>query len=309
MQKKRSHIVVVLKYLFVIVGFVLLFFQLKLELYKIDDFSSIELPDLSFRNFGFMFLFLTSILVNWSLEALKWKYISRQKELTIGFFTAFKHVLISLSAGISTPYRAGEIAARVFLFPKESRLNAGVAAMLNSFMQFAVTIFVGYFFVYHISNRWLELKRMNLFNTSWAILLPFLILFVYLFWLGIRKRLKTQKLSFAYSQLFVLLILSVLRYAVFILQYHFLFAAFGIEIAFFDFLSGMAVVFFVLYLLPVIQLADIGIRGTVAVFIFSQMEVSTFLITIIFFLVWLLAVVLPAVAGFYFIAEQKINTR
>jgi len=298
---------VLLKYLFVIAGFVILFFQVKSELYKMEDISNIYLPNISFRNFGLMICLLISIALNWSLEALKWKYISPKKS-AIDFFTAFKHVLISLSAGISTPYRAGEIAARSLLFPKETRFSAGIAALLNSFMQFTVTILVGYFFLFPISSKWHSLKSEELLNTFWAIVLVVIIFVVYALWLGLREKLKSERSSFAYTQILILLILSVFRYLVFILQYYTVFEIFEISIGFFDFLSGMAVVFFVLYLLPVIQLADIGVRGTVAVFIFSPMAVSALQITIIFFVVWILAIVLPALVGIYYLSRQKINT-
>ncbi|WP_374166426.1 hypothetical protein [Arcticibacter sp. MXS-1] len=65
---------------------------------------------------GIIFLLM---LVNWILEAMKWKFLVKRIE-TISLWKAVESVFCGLTWAIFTPNRIGEYGGRVFFFRPES---------------------------------------------------------------------------------------------------------------------------------------------------------------------------------------------
>ena len=69
--------------------------------------------------------------------------------------------------------------------------------------------------------------------------------------------------------------------------------------------SNIAFFYFGITFLPGFLIADLGIRGSLAIFIFGSLAATTAQILVPIFLVWTLNNCLPAVIGLWFLVKQK----
>ena len=69
------------------------------------------------------------------------------------------------------------------------------------------------------------------------------------------------------------------------------------DILFNEFIMHAPIYFFFITLIPSFFLADIGIRGSVSLFVFAQFEAQMPLILLAIFFLWFINVVVPALLG------------
>jgi hypothetical protein len=116
--------------------------------------------------------------------------------------------------------------------------------------------------------------------------------------------------TYNWSQLLVTLIISILRYAVFSFQFYILLLAVGmVDLSLFSGLSIISSIFLLNTIRPSIALLEIGIRGSVALFIFGLYfgfdnghEEAIFTAST---LIWLINIIIPALIGLIFIKDLR----
>ena len=91
-----------------------------------------------------MILILLLMLVNWSIESVKWKILIAKIE-RVSFFRAFKAVMTGVSVSLFTPNRTGDYLGRVFILEKGNHIEGILITLIGSFAQIIVTISVGLF--------------------------------------------------------------------------------------------------------------------------------------------------------------------
>jgi hypothetical protein len=84
---------------------------------------------------------------------------------------------------------------------------------------------------------------------------------------------------------------------VFTLQYVLILKLFGIELSVIDSIICIALNFFLITIIPTYALAEIGIRGTVAVTIFSVYGISSLPVLSAALLIWIINLAIPALIG------------
>ncbi|MBL0117772.1 MAG: flippase-like domain-containing protein [Saprospiraceae bacterium] len=84
------------------------------------------------------------VLVNYSLESLKWCAILKPLE-EFSFWKALKSVLVGVLFSIFTPARIGELGGRVIELKKENRLVGTAAVLVGSVAQNIGILFLGLF--------------------------------------------------------------------------------------------------------------------------------------------------------------------
>ena len=125
------------------------------------------------------------------------------------------------------------------------------------------------------------------------------------------KVLKNEKLikalmDISIKELFILLMYSLLRYFVFFIQYWLVLKAFGLELGTVTELFLIPVCFLIASSIPTILISEIGVRGSVALFVFgfvSDLDIQIILASIV---LWLINVALPAIFGLYDLKELKL---
>jgi hypothetical protein len=286
---------------------------------------------ISYKGF-WLYLFLVVLLIplNLLLETYKWKLLMAKME-AISLLQAVKGVLAGISVSMFMPNRVGDYLGRVFILKKADRVQATLATILGSAAQLITTLLFGTIALVIFLPHWLDLSfSINQWAYLGIIIGAFLIMlfvvFAYLnfstFTLIIQrlsgrayKRIAHYAEVFSWYQageLFYMLIISIFRYLIFSFQFYLLLKMFQIHIDYFHAMVLIGLVYFIMTIIPTIALSEIGVRGSVSLYVFSlyfegQTLSETFNQQIVTAssVLWLFNLAIPAVLGVVFIFKMN----
>ena len=282
--------------------------------------QSIDSPKIWYLVLGVVLMFF-----NWSIEAIKWK-ISIQNIQPVHFFKSFRAVLSGVSFSVSTPNRMGEYLGRVLYIEEGNRLRAVSLTITSSMSQLIITLFFGLIGLFWFRSR-IETGEMlkGIESSLWlqvlqcGVVIVLAILTVFYFRLSLLARLverlrNGQKYVWLVSSLtgihatllLKLLSLSAIRYVVFIVQYFLLFRLFEVNIEWWQCFWAVSVIFLVLAIIPTFAIAELGIRGKVSLKLLELFSANSLGITVATATIWLINLVVPAIAGSLLILSIKI---
>lgn len=270
------------------------------------------------------------MIINWGLEAYKWKLLIRRSE-EISFGTSCQAILGGLAAGVFTPNRIGEFIGRVFILKNTKVLKGVVLTLIGSFSQLLVTIVFGaaafafisslYLINYlpDMSWLWIGLSVGMLLTAVAAIYLYFNITVLNRFESLISEKLKYkvakgfEALSdFPKLLLFKTLLISALRYFVFSFQLYIALLLCNFQVTPALALIIIPLIFLFLAAIPTIALSEIGVRGSIAVFLFGLVSSGRKLpgnealaVISATTLLWLINIALPSLLGLVAIFRLK----
>ncbi len=266
---------------------------------------------------------LILMLLNWGLEALKWKWLLASLEKT-SLLRSFKAVLAGVALALNTPNRIGEYGGRVLYVSEGKRIPAISLSIAGSFSQLIITllmgglglIFSGQAFLNTASAESMYLLARVLVWGVFTTATGCLLLYFRLGWI-VRSFLRIPGLSYLVKQLAVLenlnvtillrvLALSFLRYLVFVLQYILLLQVMHVEIAWWPAFWLIAILYLVLAVIPTITLLELGIRGKASILLFKLYSANTVGIYATATGIWLVNLLVPALAGSLLIIGVKI---
>ena len=107
------------------------------------------------------------------------------------------------------------------------------------------------------------------------------------------------------SELLEILLYSVGRYIVFTTQFFILLQVFDVQIGYVDTMILITTMLLVISIIPTIAITEIGIRGSVALFLFGLVSVNAIGILSATFVMWVINLLLPALIGTIFIFSLK----
>lgn len=304
-----------------------IFHQRKLETVAESFQALIEKP-------GFIFLLLivfVMMFVNWGIESLKWQFLINKLE-KIPLIRAFEAVLTGVSVSIFTPNRVGEYFGRVFILRKANPWQGVFVTIIGSMSQLLTTVIMGslalvFFIPKYFSNESYYNEYLYIAVLFFLLILNIILILLFLNvsalttlayrlipsgWKKVRKYLSIFSF-YTTKELAEVLFLSISRYLVFSSQFYLLLIAFSVQIPFFDGMILIAVVFFVLTAIPTITLAELGIRGTVAITIFGMYfdkfgivnETLDLAAVSTSSTLWLVNLVIPALVGTVFVFKLR----
>lgn len=265
-------------------------------------------------------LALLLMFLNWGIEARKWQ-ILLQPLHPLSFFVSLKAVLAGVAFAVNTPNRMGEYGGRVLYLPEGKRLEAVSLTVLGGFAQLLITMIVGTTGLWlfysgmlgiNLPNDWLSYS-MWIGVLCWILTtISCLLLLVYLrigWMMGLIKRIPV----WVVSRLPVTILLrvfgwSLIRYVVFLFQYILLLEIFGVTDNWFAAAWLVSIQFLVLAVIPTIALAELGIRGRLALELFGWLGSNSLGIVTASSMIWLINLVLPALAGSLLIIRIRIFT-
>lgn len=272
---------------------------------------------------GLLALILLLMLLNWTVEAGKWRWLMAPVE-RVGWRRALAATVAGTSVGLVTPNRTGEFMGRVLFLAPGHRVQGAFATALGSIAQFLVTLLMGAFgmLLLHISGRpfpWDD-HRITIALLSLTLLVACCACLLYLFPVLLRqlflvlpvlKRLeRASSVLNAYRphELVVVLLLSLLRYGVFAGQYVLLLWVLGAGVSVIDAFAAVPVVYLVSTLVPTIMLTELGVRSSVAVAVFAPLGGDAASVVLATALLWSINVALPAVVGSLVLLVARIRT-
>jgi len=295
-----------------IVSLVILYLAYKI--YTNDVFDT--LPKYSNYKLNFIGLVFSLSILNWGLEAKKWQILVSSIR-RFSFFESYKSVLAGLSVGIFTPNRIGNFIGRLAWIDKANRQQATINTMIGNLAQFIVTVVLGIvgfvlvvFYKFNIEHEWFIFLFALLFMVTSTVLYfkPSLILKTFL------KRFLPKK-----SQQHIIHIegkpksfklyilgLSLLRYLTFLTQYKLLFSAFNMHIYWGLMFGLISTVYLLTTIIPSVFFGKLFVRESVAVFVFSLVDIEIALILLVAFLLWLINLAIPAsIGGIIWLKKSK----
>jgi len=239
--------------------------------------------------------------LNWLAEAMKWKYVLNNLQ-QISIFEAYKSVLAGVAFGIVTPNRIGELIGRLLFIDEDKKISASLLNIVCTTIQLIVTLFFGLLSLIFFKENWLYLIP---FSSLLSILFLLLIILFSVFFLLIKIPNINSKIieytvvfkNLSLRQTFFILFLSVLRYSIFSLQYFLVLRMLHIELSEFSCFVCIALNFFLITVIPTYALAEIGVRGTVAVAVFSVYGIPALPIASASLIVWIINLAIPALLG------------
>ena len=270
------------------------------------------------------------MLLNWGLEAHKWKFLLRKIE-SLSFMKSLKSIFAGACVSIFTPNRLGEFGGRIFYLSRSNRLSGVFITLLGNMGQLAIALtagllgtllFINYFHPFMLNtNGWLIASTISLLGIVTLFSLLFNLNKVGAFfkiiptWIGIKlkERFSSKWMGcanlfklYSLKDLFWLIFLSALRFTVYCIQFYLLLYVLGISL---PVLQGMVLIimcFFTLTIVPTITLSELGIRGSVAIYFIGHLSQDSMGILAASFSLWVINLVIPAIIGSYFVYRIKL---
>jgi len=314
---------IVLKISIIILAFGYIYNEIFLK-EDLDKIYSFLLQLQNEQNAYIVFNVFVLMLLNWGIEIIKWQFLIKKIE-KISFFTSLIGVFSGITVSTVTPNRIGEYGGRVFVLRDGNRWKGVVLTIVGSISQLVTTLCMG------IVSFLLFYPNFNLsdfieFLSVFAAVFAFFILLTFYFnvsiLINIIKKIKWLEKTLKYisvlqslnvSELFIVLIFSVLRHIVFSFQFYLLLKMCGVDILVYQSFILTSIIFFILAAIPTIALSEFGVRGSVSLFIFGlffknmpcDIETINMGVVSAAFFIWLVNLAVPAVIGAFFVFKLK----
>jgi hypothetical protein len=261
---------------------------------------------------------------------LKWKLLIAKIE-PVSFLKSFKAVLTGVSVSLFTPNRTGDYLGRVFILDRANHIQGILITIIGSFAQLIVTLCLGLICLLPAFSRYIAPGDQYAFlqkGIFFMVPLTLLILLFSYYKVGLLTDFinryfagKWKKLP-GYASVFNLyspkelswnLGISLMRYIIFVSQYLLLLRLFGAGIPAVEGFMLVSVIYLLMAMVPTVALADLGIRGSVSLFIlgayFQQsqpgMTVPDVSILAASTAIWLVNLIIPAILGTFFVFNLK----
>lgn len=309
-MKQRPDIWLWLKWVIVAVAWAYVFVSLA----NAPDLSQVFyiLKNSGVAEFVLFLLVVLLIPVNWGIEALKWKILIQPLH-PLPFINCFRAVLQGVTAGMLTPNRLGEFAGRIVDLPAEKRSAASVLSITGSFSQLFVTMLLGvlafaYMLIYVPHSH-------GVFAVAdYAILLIALVAMGVLLWFFTHTKLlanwihkipiikKHQGYAGGIENIrgrkgLTIMLLSMVRYAVFLHQFYLLLVVFRVDIAYNEAIMAIAGIYLLIAIIPMLAVGEPGVRGSVSILLFALFTSQPAAVFSVSLLLWILNVAFPAIIG------------
>jgi uncharacterized membrane protein YbhN (UPF0104 family) len=276
---------------------------------------------------------------NWGIEARKWQVLVRFIE-RISFLKAFKAVFSGQALAVNTPNRVGEYVGRVVYLHEGNRLKGIALTIVGSLSQTIITLSAGLMGLYLMKETVTDAFTGILTQTEvvrrfphfgpvaydiifYGVMVGVVAMLVVYFELSYLTRL-IEKLPFVkkYSYLIEkledlhwktltrILSLSLARYVVFLIQFILLLQVFDVHIPFWQAAGLVSVFFLVLAVVPTVSTVELSLRAFAAVKLFGLVAVGkSFEIIATAAGIWMINLIIPALAGSIFILGIKLFKR
>ncbi|MCH7513254.1 MAG: flippase-like domain-containing protein [Bacteroidetes bacterium] len=270
--------------------------------------------------YGWAGIVLISMLapINWLLEALKWKFLTRHIE-KLSIRDAFRSVVIGLSFGFATPRALGDYIGRTLVFRHDNKLKIILPVFVSRMAQLIPTLMfgmVGMSFLINV-NTDADVLQWRVSGLFAALILIFAgIAFLTKNNRIVRKfkrfenfagRLLLQISRYSPADLIRVSGYSVLRYIVFSGQFMIALWIFGLHAELLLLFAGVTWILLAKSIMPSFNfLSDLGIREVSAIVFFGAYNYPVLPVLSASLLIWVINILLPALSGVVLAGKTKI---
>lgn len=245
--------------------------------------------------------------INWLIEARKWQVLTKEF-YPMKILKSFASVLSGVSTALFTPNRVGDFIGRVSHLPKKHRKDGMISSFFGSYSQWLLTIIMGWIAWVQLGMQFVDSELIySLISISYLVLI-FALLFIFL-----RKGMdlnlfKSLQKYFVHppsqTDRLKLLGLSFFRYLIFTSQFYILLQLFGVDLSYSLVLSKLGLFYLFTSLIPSTFWGELGIKESLAVWVFSGLIINSLLIIATTLLLWMINLLIPAIIGNYFLFKK-----
>ena len=261
-----------------------------------------------------LILILLLMCFQWMLEAFKWKLLLRDV-VSLHWITAFRSILSGITVSVVTPNRLGEFAGRIVHLPNGTRLEGTAYTFMGNLAQLIITCLVGGLALYSGYDQLkIQLNSKDSFYSIDLLLLlsPIVTIALLLLYFSsnwIMRKLGHWKILRVYAghllllaatprrRLTSVLLLSLLRYGIFIGQYLIVFRFTGVDNPAIVLAIGVAVMLLWLSIVPTFSFMEMGVRWQFALLLFPAIHTMPLAIPVAVTIIWLVNFIVPAFIG------------
>ena len=255
---------------------------------------------------------LILLAINLGLETAKWRQLSGMIVIQ-PWKNTFYQVLKGIQSGMVTPARAGETIAKGGLLPQGLRTGGVVLSAAGSMIQNLVLICGGItgIIITRVGKYADNLSDLNEAILKYSVLaVAALVTGVSVAILLVNSYKHHPRINLMYTylnslksierqRLLAIVLFTSTRYIVFNIQLWLLLGFFGVTGSITDF--GLVMLYFAaISLLPTLAIADLGIRSSMALFIFGLLSSNSPAIICPVFLLWIINLAIPALMALIF---------
>ncbi len=255
-------------------------------------------PDLS--SLWSLYIAVMLVPLNWFLEFTKWNLTTQLVKEDISNRDKNNSFLAGMITGILSPNMIGNFIGRIYYFERKDRILITLLTLVSNQAQFIITLLMGI-----LSLVFIPLKSsgftMDLYK--WVVV-GFVVTICFVGYFYFERVLqvftRTKKIGLRLELIFSeptffrlkILVLSFLRYLVFLIQFILMLVTFGVD---FDLLLPfkIAQVYLISSLLPTLMLGKFGVRESVGIIILGSIGIAELTVLISSLSIWLLNLVLP----------------
>jgi hypothetical protein len=261
------------------------------------------------------------MIVNWTLEALKWWHLTRILS-PMSVWKAIESVFCGLTWAVFTPNRLGEYGGRVMFLPIRKRIHGVFAMAVGSFGQNVITNVLGagaivwLFYTFIHPQWWIMLGIAVVAVVFMAIMLTF---YFNIKWMvSLLNRVKFLKKfhrffdimgKYKFNELLSIMWFCLGRFFVFTFQYYLIIHLLIPEIPFLTMTLLMFVFFFIQSAIPSLDVLDIGVRALTAGKLFSYVTDQSIAVVVAISLIYIINLIIPAILGSVFVLKLKFFDR
>jgi len=288
---------------------ILLFLFFKLEDSFSSDYFLKLLTVLKTKFFLFLVLIVLAIL-NWGLEALKWKVLVREIE-RISFLTSYKAIILGLGVSLSVPRSIGEVLGRLWSLKNKGREAVIGALLISRAFQLSTTLLGGFCsLLYFFYQGKLNVVMKDVALIALAVTIGLVVLVSIALYFSKKENKFTKYIktlnSYSIKQLLYVWFLAFLRFCIYATQYYLIINTLSQKTGIILF-AGILLVYLVKSIIPSVHaLSDELVRQGSAVIVFSLIGVSKEAVIISSALIWMLNLLLPSLLGVFLIPSAKI---
>lgn len=315
-SRNKKILSIAIKIAILVLAFVFIFQKLSNNR-NISDFRSLASSLNSLNVWIVVGTLLLLMLLNWFLEALKWKYLLNGVE-RISTWKAIESVFCGLTWAIFTPNRIGEFGGRVFFLSPRKRIIGVVSMSVGAIGQMVVTNVFGALALLWFVSSFMELNILIKFGLAFvvAIFCSFFLLFYFnIQWIdGLLSRIKFIKpyrrffsilAKYKTADLVTVLTYCLSRFVVFSTQYCLVIYLLIPDIPIYPMVMILFILFFIQSALPSLDLLDVGVRASTATYFFAFITSHELAIMAATACIWIINLIIPAILGSIFVLKLK----
>ena len=241
--------------------------------------------------------------LNLFIEWLKWNVVLREE--TVGIQQKTHSFLSGIVSGVITPAYAGNFIGRMLYFPKSNRKNIIVNTFASNGSQFIISISMGIIALQIIYSNSIDMAFhfvLGLINISLFLLFFYGDFLLKKFPVQFFKQIGGVVIPRRPRAL--LIVLSFLRYCIFVIQFLLALMVFGISFDF-DIVLWIALMFGAITISPSLFMGKLIVRETVAVSILTLIGLPTSVILLAALSTWLLNQIIPALIATLLVKKQS----